>query len=141
MPGGKSLYRNCSLFKLYRTNAALTQTLSAHLDPISFCLCETQTEAVSPCIPLRSLIDFFLSFSFHHVKIKHIILRAEGNEAEVNIGGVHSLSSHAQPVEKLSLSVIPGNVLVSLWRKAAFLGSFSAWRCEAGKQAEKQVPD
>lgn len=79
MPGGKSLYRNCSLFKLYRTNAALTQTLSAHLDPISFCLCETQTEAVSPCIPLRGLIDFFLSFSFHHVKIKHIILRAEGN--------------------------------------------------------------
>lgn len=117
------------------------QTLSAHLDPISFCLCETQTEAVSPCIPLRSLIDFFLSFSFHHVKIKHIILRAEGNEAEVNIGGVHSLSSHAQPVEKLGLSVIPGNVLVSLWRKAAFLGSFSAWRCESGKQAEKQVPD
>lgn len=113
MPGGKSLYRNCSLFKLYRTNAALTQTLSAHLDPISFCLCETQTEAVSPCIPLRSLIDFFLSFSFHHVKIKHIILRAEGNEAEVNIGGVHSLSSHAQPVAKGSF---PGQLFsVEVW--------------------------
>lgn len=84
---------------------------------------------------------FFLLFLFITLLIKHIILRAEGNEAEVNLGGVHSLCSHAEPVEKLGLSVIPANVLVSPWRKAAFLGSFSAWRCESGKRAEKQVPD
>lgn len=132
MPGGKSLYRNCSLFKLYRTNGALTQTLSAPLDPISFCLCETQTEAVSPCIPLRSLIDFFPSFSFHHVvnKTHHSQGRGKWGRGEFRRGllAVQSRTASGEarfernPWQRVSLSLAKGSFPGQLFSVAVWVG-------------------